>query len=145
MGQHVKELAPADIKQLLKVLWASYFMSDLSAGLAKASCLLFYARTFTTQRRWFRYGLWLGHTLNSLWWLTSIARVLLLCSPVERYWDRTKPGYCRSLSALYAGSAIPSVVIDVYVLVLPLPIIVGLSMKTSRKFLVAGAFFCGYM
>ena len=138
-------MAPADIKQLLKVLWTSYYMSDLGAGLAKASCLLFYARTFTTQRRWFRYGLWLGHTLNSLWWLTSIARCLLLCDPVDKYWDIEKPGFCRSDDALYAGSAIPSVVIDAYVLLLPLPIIVGLSMKISRKALVAGAFFCGYM
>ena len=137
-------MAPTDIKRLLKVLWVSYYMSDLGIALAKTSCLLFYARIFPIQSRWFRYGLWLGHTLNFLWWLTSIARCLLFCDPVDRYWDTEKPGFCRRPNALYIGNAIPSVVIDIYILLLPLPIIAGLSIKLGRKLFVLGVFVCGY-
>lgn len=145
LGNHIGTLPPQGVKQLLKVLWISYYMSDLGIALAKASCLFFYARTFTTQNRWFRYGLWLGQTLNFLWWLSAVARCLLFCDPVDKYWNVDKPGFCRSADALYIGSAVPSTVIDVFVLLLPLPMIARLSMKLSRKALVAGVFICGYL
>ena len=114
-------------------------------ALSKASVLFFYARIFTTQSRLFRYGLWVGHILNFLWWLTSIARCLLFCVPVDKYWNIQKPGFCRSADALYIGSAVPSVVIDAYVLLLPLPIIARLSMKLGRKTLVIVVFICAYL
>ena len=138
-------LSSSDITQLLKVLWASYFMSDLSVSLSKASVLFFYARVFTTRSRWFRYGLWLGHILVILWWLTSIARCLLFCEPVDKYWNIQKPGFCRSADGLYLSSAVPSVVIDFYILLLPLPIIGGLSMKLGRKILIIAVFICAYL
>ena len=137
-------MAPTDVKRLLKVLWVSYYMSDLGIALAKASCLLFYARIFTIRSWWFQYGLWLGHTLNFLWLLTCVARCLLFCDPVDKYWDIEKPGFCRRPDALYIANAVASVVIDIYILLLPLPIIAGLSMKLGRKLFVSGVFVCGY-
>lgn len=120
-------------------------MGDVGLALPKASVLFFYARVLTTQNRAFKYGLWLGHVLNVLWWIASIARCLLFCTPVDKYWNKSKPGYCRSADALYIGSAVPSVVIDLYILLLPLPIIWRLTMKLSRKILVAGVFLSGYL
>lgn len=119
-------------------------MADLGISLPKASVLFFYARIFTTQNRMFRYGLWLAHTLNLLWWISSIVRCLLFCAPVDKYWHTKKPGSCRGGHGLFIGSAVPSVVIDFFILILPLPMISGLSLKKSRKFLVIGVFICGY-
>ena len=120
-------------------------MGDAGISLPKASVLLFYARIFTTQNRIFRYGLWVGHALNSLWWIGAIARCLLFCSPVEKYWNIEEPGFCRSADALYIGSSVPSVVVDLYILLLPLPIIWSLSVRLDRKLFVIGVFACGYM
>ena len=146
MGQHVKTISPANLTKLLKVLWASYYMSDLGIMIPKASVLFFYARIFTTQQRWFRAGLWLAHILNVAWWLSAVARCLLFCNPVEKYWEgEAVPGFCRSADALYIGSAVPSVVIDFFVLLLPLPIIARLSMKLGRKAAITGLFICGYL
>ncbi|KAL6716059.1 hypothetical protein ACLMJK_007021 [Lecanora helva] len=145
LGQHVKTISPANSTQLFKVLWSSYFMSDLALTLSKTSVLLFYARIFSIRSTWFKWGLWLAHTLNFLWWLSSIARCLLFCTPVDKYWNHKKPGHCRGGGALYIGSAVPSVVIDILILLLPLPIIARLSMKASRKALVTGVFVCGYL
>lgn len=106
-------------------------MGDAGISLPKASVLLFYARIFTTLSRPFRYALWIGHTLNFLWWIGAIVRCVLFCSPTQKYWDTEKPGFCRSADALYVGSAVPSVVIDLYILLLPLPIIWTLFMRLS--------------
>ena len=146
MGQHKANLTPAALTKLHKVLWASYYMSDLGIMIPKASVLFFYARIFTTQSRWFRYGLWLAHILNVAWWLSAIARCLLFCDPVNKYWDGAAvDGFCRSADSLYIGSAVPSVVIDFFVLLLPMPIIARLSMKNSRKAMITGLFVCGYL
>ena len=120
-------------------------MSDLTTFLAKMSALLFYARVLTTQIRWFRYGLWLTQTLNFLWYLSSIARCFLSCVPVDKYWRPGKAGSCRDPNALYLGNVIPAVIIDLLILLLPLPIISRLSMKKSRKVLITGVFICGYL
>ena len=131
--------------QILKVSWITFWLSDAGTSLPKASVLLFYARIFTIQNRNFQYGLWVGHALNFLWWITAIARCLLLCWPVEKYWNTEEAGVCRSADALWIGSAVPSVVIDLYILLLPLPIIWTLSMRLGRKLLVIGVFACGYL
>jgi len=120
-------------------------MGDAGISLPKGSVLLFYARIFTTQNRAFRYALWVGHALNFLWWIGAIVRCVLFCSPVEKYWNTSEPAFCRNADVMYIGSAVPSVVIDLYILLLPLPIIWTLSMKLSRKLLVIGVFLCGYL
>ena len=120
-------------------------MGDIGLALPKASVLFFYSRVLTTQNRAFKYGLWFGHILNVLWWIASVVRCLIFCTPVDKYWNKAKPGHCRSADALYIASAVPSVAIDLYILLLPLPIIWRLSMKLSRKILVAGVFLSGYL
>lgn len=145
LGKHIDTLPKQSIEQVLKVLWISYFMGDAGISLPKASVLFIYARVFTTHNRAFRYGLWLGQILNFLSWIAAITRCLLFCTPVDKYWKTNKQGFCRSADALYIGSAVPNVVIDLYILLLPLPILLGLSLKLGRKMLVIGVFVCGYM
>ena len=144
LGNHIVDLPQNTIEQILHVLWISYFMADLGISLPKASVLFFYARIFTTRNRLFRYGLWFAHALNLLWWISAIVRCLLFCMPVDKYWDTKKPGWCRNGDGLFIGSAVPSVIIDFFILILPLLMISGLSLKISRKFLVIGVFICGY-
>ncbi|KAA6409751.1 MAG: hypothetical protein FRX48_06363 [Lasallia pustulata] len=145
LGKHAAKLPHQNIEQMLKVLWASYFMGDAGISLPKASVLFMYSRVFTTRNRAFRYGFWLGQTLNFLAWIAAITRCLLFCTPVDKYWKTNGPGFCRSADSLYIGSAVPNVAIDLYILILPLPILLGLSLKRARKFLIVGVFLCGYL
>ena len=145
LGQHAADVPPETLSQVFKVLWASYWLSDAGLSLSKASVLFFYARVFTTQTRWFKYGLWLAHGLNFCWWLSAVARVLLFCAPVQKYWEFALPGFCRSSESLYIGSAVPSVIIDLFILLLPLPLMSKLSLKLGRKILIIGIFLCGYL
>ena len=145
LGRRIETLPKENVSQILKVLWASYFMGDIGITLPKASVLFLYARVFTTNNRFFRYGLWLGHFLNVAWWLAAVGRCAAFCSPIEKYWNPKIPGKCLEPKALYISSALPSVVIDLYILLLPMPIIWILSLKAGRKLLVFGVFLCGYL
>ena len=144
LGKHITELTAFEVIRLLKVLWASYFVDDFGLMLSKASVLLFYARIFTTHKLWFRLGLWVCHILNLGWYLSGVARCLLFCSPVSKFWDAEIPGFCRNAGSLYIGSAVPSVTMDLFILLLPIPMIYQLSLKTGRKLLVVATFLCGY-
>lgn len=145
LGQHIDSLPPEDTMQIVKVLWASYWLGDLGISLPKASVLFFYARVFTTQNRGFKIALWIGQILNLLWWLTAIARVCLFCTPVQKYWEGALvEGVCRNADSLYIGSAVPSVILDLYILLLPLPMMARLNLKPGRKILLMGVFILGY-
>ena len=143
-GRHIKTIPSSNVEQLLKVLWVSYIMGDTCLTLTKISALLLYQRIFTSRSPWFRYALWVGYALAVLWWISAIIRVNLFCEPVDKYWQTKKPGFCRSSDDLYIGSAVPSVVIDLYILLLPIPQIWQLQLNKSKKLFISGVLICGY-
>ncbi|KAH7310895.1 hypothetical protein B0I35DRAFT_489801 [Stachybotrys elegans] len=65
--------------------------------------------------------------------------------PIERAWIPTMPGRCLNTGTLWMGSGISSLIIDVFILMLPLPILWRLQMKTARKLQISGVFVCGYL
>ena len=144
LGKHIENVSLPDELKLLKFLFALYFVYDLSITIPKCSALLFYARIFGNVSRTFVYSLWaIGFCifgwLISLWLFT-----LFLCDPVKKQWLPTTPGHCHPTSALWLGSAIPSVAIDLMILFVPIPMLWQLQMKKSRKALIIGVFLCGY-
>ena len=144
-GKHIKTIPFEDLKQLLKVLWIDYFMGDACLTLTKASALLFYQRVFTTNSVSFRYALWIAYALVFLWWISAIARCLLLCTPPQKYFKPEVSGHCRSSDALFIGSAVPSVTIDIYILLLPMPTLWQLHLSLARKILISAALISGYL
>lgn len=51
---------------------------------------------------------------------------------------------CGMMSRLHIGGAIPSVFIDLFILILPMPRVVGLRMGTARKIGLVITFALGY-
>ncbi len=54
-------------------------------------------------------------------------------------------GHCSNEDTLWLGSVIPSVIIDLIILIMPLPMIWKLQMKLTKKILIMGVFMCGYL
>ena len=144
LGQHITSLHPSDAVEQLKALYACYIIYDISITLPKISALLFYARVFGTQQKLFRYALYVTHGLAVAWLITVSLIGVFLCDPVKKQWEPTTKGHCHPNTLLWLTSAIPSVVIDLILLLLPLPMLWRLQMKTSRRLLVMTVFGCGY-
>jgi hypothetical protein len=144
LGRHADTLDERDVTILLELLFANYFLYNTGLSLAKLSVLLFYARIFDTGSSRFRYALYVTHALVLAWLLGICLSTLFLCKPIQKQWLPDIPGTCANTGGLWLGSAIPSVIIDLVILVLPLLMLWRLKTKKSRKLLTIGIFICGY-
>ncbi|KAI1771756.1 hypothetical protein F4818DRAFT_428963 [Hypoxylon cercidicola] len=146
LGVHVNTLPKEIVYQNLKLLFVAYFNYDIGLYLTKTSALLFYSRIFTKYQHvtWFNYTLYAVHALNTFWLLGIIFGTIFMCHPVSKNWITDEDGECGSTGALWLGSAIPSVVIDLIILLLPLPKIWFLQMSRARKSGITVVFMIGY-
>jgi hypothetical protein len=145
LGLHIEAIPPENIEPFLKFLWIIYYIFDTGTAVSKSSALFFYSRALGVQNSRFKYALWLVHAMNISWLIAILLGVTFMCNPVQRAWDTTLPGTCLNTGLLWQGSGITSLLIDVIILVLPLPMLWRLQMKTSRKLQITGVFMCGYL
>ncbi|KAI9035838.1 Major Facilitator Superfamily protein [Aspergillus affinis] len=146
LGHHTQFVEPKDLSIFLRLLYAIYFVYDIGLFFTKLSALLFLSRIFPwhANSKWFNYTIVATHCLNCAWLAGIIFGTVFMCNPVEKGWNPTLPGHCGTTSALWLGSAIPSVIIDLIILLLPLPKIWTLQMTTTRKMAIIGVFVIGY-
>lgn len=146
LGKHVWMVEEDDLALVLRIVYANYYTYDLALFLTKASALLFYSRVFPyhATETWFKVALYVVHSLNICWLLGIIFGTIFMCDPVQQGWDPTRGGTCGDTSALWIGSAVPSVVLDLMILLLPMPMIWGLRMSKARKGGISIIFLLGY-
>ena len=144
LGKHMDTLEPWQIELGLKILYAVYHPYNIAVALTKLSVIFFYARVFTTHNKWFRYSLWASGFIVIGILTFSIFESIFQCTPIARAWIPTLDGTCvDEQSAWYAHAAL-SMVTDVIILTLPLPMLWKLQLKWSQKALISGVFICGY-
>ncbi|KAI1097137.1 hypothetical protein F4804DRAFT_328510 [Jackrogersella minutella] len=145
LGLHVQVVSSGDVESFLKILWAVYFVFDTGTALSKSSALFFYARIFGVSNAKFKYALWVLHALNIIWLVIILFFVIFMCDPVESAWDIKGGGKCLNTGLIWQGSGISSLIIDVLILIMPLPMLWKLRMRTIQKMQVSAVFMCGYL
>lgn len=147
LGLHIGTVPPENIEPFLKLLWIEYFIFDTGTVASKSSALFFYSRTLivSKSRSRLNYSIWLVHFLNAAWLVSILVSVICMCDPIEKAWKPSTQGRCLNTGTLWMGSGISSLIIDVFILMLPLPVLWRLQMKTSRKLQISGVFICGYL
>jgi hypothetical protein len=145
-GRHIWMIPPENLPKIFKLLYSVYFVYDISLSVSKASALFFLTRLFPrhANSRWWNYTLWTTHAMNIAWAVGKILGVVFMCSPVQKGWDPMRPGHCAPTGRLWSGGTIPSVVIDLLILALPVPKIWSLRISRSRKVGVMFVFILGY-
>ncbi|KAI3342579.1 hypothetical protein F4824DRAFT_446776 [Ustulina deusta] len=146
LGRHIDTLPAENIEACLFALFIVYFIYDFTLFLTKASALFFYSRVFVrhTHTTRFRYALWIVHFLNLSWLLGITFGTIFMCNPVAKGYQPDLPGTCGPIGALWVGSAIPSVIIDLIILLLPVPKIWGLEISLAKKSGITVVFALGY-
>ncbi|KAI9652791.1 MAG: hypothetical protein M1831_006593 [Alyxoria varia] len=137
LGQHNQPLTPLVLKLLIskKIIW------NAGITLARISALLFYRRLFAHS---FKISFWLGVAANVVWFVLLFFLVMFSCSPTQRQWDRSFSGTCLPELPGQIVSSLTSVVIDLYILVMPMPILWRLQMRKVKKGLIGGILMLGY-
>lgn len=145
-GHHLSVLPITDLTRIAKDEFIIYFLYDAGLVFTKASALCFLRRIFPREAspRWFNACFWLGHGFNIIWLIGVFFGTLFHCAPIAKNWNTTLSGHCLSTSSLFIGSAVPSVFIDLFILILPLPRLLTLHVSMSRRIGIIIVFMLGY-
>lgn len=145
-GRHLLTLPMENLLRIAKNQFIVYFLYDAGLFFTKASALCFLKRIFPARASpaWFNISIWVGHSMNIAWLVGIVFGTLFMCVPIAKNWNTTLPGHCGSTSDLFIGSAVPSVIIDLFILILPLPRLWGLQTGLGRKIGIIAVFVLGY-
>ncbi|KAL8942327.1 MAG: hypothetical protein Q9211_001444 [Gyalolechia sp. 1 TL-2023] len=146
LGRHIW-VAPKDAR----VVWAQgLFVSELSYELimcsTKFSLLAFYWRIFKQSK--IRIPIYVLVAVVSCWGIAGILVILLQCQPVSEYWNRfavtdSAPHCGVNITQFFYGVAIPNILTDAALLVLPMPFIWKLHLPRAQKLALTSIFILG--
>ncbi|KAG8528784.1 uncharacterized protein KY384_006472 [Bacidia gigantensis] len=129
-----------------KVEYAAELIYQLAMTCVKLAILLFYYRLFNVNNR-FVIAIFVVGTVTLCWYFTSTFIIIFQCRPVNYMWTRvSKPlpgGWCIPQEELWTGSSVTSLITDVAVLCLPVPIIWKFSATAYQKVALSGVFLLG--
>lgn len=128
----------------LQMEFLSIVLTPLALGFTKFSVVCFY-------RRIFRGKIFSILTIALLvaiaaWGIAFFFAGLFICVPVEAFWTQPpgSPGCFNPIPLFYTG-AISDTVMDIIILVIPLPLIWQLHLSTRKKIALSGIFLLGIL
>ncbi|KAJ8131472.1 hypothetical protein O1611_g2156 [Lasiodiplodia mahajangana] len=151
VGHHISEivtLAPQVLQPMLKTVLIGQITWALANTGVKISIIDFYITLFGTNRK-FRQVSYSLMVAVGVYCLLVILIAFLLCQPLAFNWDTTIPGgHCGNRNSAFLTSGILNLILDVSVIILPLPMLWNLHMATHRKVALTllfsvGAGICG--
>ncbi|ETS75365.1 hypothetical protein PFICI_12309 [Pestalotiopsis fici W106-1] len=145
LGQHVQDVPPENLYKFLKILWAVHYTFDIGTVLSKASALFFYDRVLSANNSRFKHALWLVHAMNFAWLFARLFGDIFMCSPVQKAWNPALPGKCLNTGWLWTGFGVTGLLIDVIILIMPLPVLWKLRITTLRRIQICAVFVLGYL
>ncbi len=78
------------------------------------------------------------------WWIAINLLATFNCIPVDKYWKPKLSGTCTDTYEGFLAAAIPNFVTDVFLLLLPLPMLWRLHISWRSKIGLIFVFSCGY-
>ncbi|MCJ1350229.1 MAG: hypothetical protein MMC33_000210 [Icmadophila ericetorum] len=141
LGKHGAVLNPGDVSHFFKILYIYEIIYGWAISAVKYSILFFYWRIFKVDT--FRVPLYTMGVVCFAWFLAQEFGSIFKCIPASALWDSSVRGHCINLQQFILGVSVPNIVIDVALLVLPLPFVWGLQLNRSQKLAVSGIFLLG--
>ncbi|KAK4187027.1 hypothetical protein QBC35DRAFT_385940 [Podospora australis] len=134
LGAEMWSIKPTDITHLLAGQYASQVIYTVSRMLLRHSIVLFYLRIFAIGNG---KPIIIGTMIVNLLGSIGIAGLLgLQCLPVSYFWTRwdgLHDGYCISLGVSVWTSGIIIMILDLWVLLLPLPFVAKLQLSKRKR------------
>ncbi|TKA79218.1 hypothetical protein B0A55_03966 [Friedmanniomyces simplex] len=142
LGHHQADLRhdqTVTFQKTFLAIQATYF---LTATLNKTSILLLYKRTFGVVKR-FRQAVYFMLCLTASYLIICILTSLLGCRPISYFWNKDQPGLCFNETQFFRWNGVANLLLDVVVLLLPMPMIWRLQLTIKQKLALSGIFLLG--
>ncbi|KAL3297476.1 CFEM domain-containing protein [Colletotrichum asianum] len=137
LGDPVWTVAPTKMVEFLQMLFATQILYVVGLMTLKASVLFFFLRIFPA--RGFRKIIWATHGLNFLVGLIYIILTFAQCRPLSLYWtgwdknESYKNERCLDFNKFILSHAIINIILDVWMLILPLTQLYKLNLVLRKK------------
>ena len=121
-----------------EILWSA------AVFFVRASVLQLYIHIFRI--RSFRIACYTIHVVNASYFAATVLAACLICRPFAFNWDRSiHGGKCGNQKSLDLWIGIYNLLMDVTVVILPMPVLWGLQMAISKKLALSFMFGMGIM
>ncbi|KAJ4347712.1 hypothetical protein N0V95_005166 [Ascochyta clinopodiicola] len=134
-GLHYWDVPTSNAVILLKLFYVCQMLYIAVQIFSKVAILALYSRLFPDFITWFRWSVRGMITFMFVHGLVFFLLVIFQCWPIKSIWDKTvTDARCLPVSAAigFTGAAL-SIVEDVIILLLPLPLVWKLQMSTKKK------------
>jgi len=126
---------------LLQIVLIDEYIYLFNLTIIKLSILFMYKRLFPIQT--IRVAAQVLGGISITWALVYTIVASLQCIPLKKMWHPEVEGTCISLFGLYLGNAIPNVLTDMAILVLPLTQVWRLQVRLWQRIVLVGMFLLG--
>lgn len=143
-GRDIWTLTPQQITDFLFYFYLQTVFYFTNVTLIKLCLLLFYLRIFPSQT--VRRLLWGTLAFTAMYGVTFFFLAIFQCTPVRHFWlhwDGEHVGKCLNLSAIGWANAAFSIVLDFWMLAIPLSQLRNLTLNWKKKVGVGLMFFVG--
>ncbi|KAI9684642.1 MAG: hypothetical protein M1829_000015 [Trizodia sp. TS-e1964] len=142
LGKHILRNSNRDIEMFLLAEFIFEIIYCSAITTTKISILFLYRRLFATQYR-FKRMLVLTGVAVILWCFTFTFVVVFQCQPIHRAWQRTIPGSCLDVKAIFISASALNMATDLVVLALPMSIVWALQISRKQKIALTAIFTLG--
>lgn len=124
-----------------QILFAGGIIYPLAITAIKASILLLYQRMFDTPK--FVLSVRIIGAVVAAWCIAVVLVQIFDCNPIHGFWDTSTPSTCIDGAHFYIGSAVPNILTDVIILVLPIHMVWRLQTSLAQKIALSFTFLTG--
>ncbi|KAJ5943472.1 hypothetical protein N7516_003640 [Penicillium verrucosum] len=146
LGRDIWTLKFDNITRILYLFYIQELLYITCVSLVKIGFLLFYLRIFPTDR--IRRIIKISCIVTVCYWLGFLFAFAFQCSPV-RYnwtmWDGEHQGTCVNTNAMVVTAAALNIVLDVWIIALPIPKVLKLQASITTKIQVLLMFSIGFL
>ncbi|TLS26695.1 hypothetical protein PpBr36_04408 [Pyricularia pennisetigena] len=139
----VKRFGPDALELFFKVLMTFTLLWCATTMFTKLSVLLLFTTLFPTRRM--QMAAYVIGSFIIVWCTGAIIATLFMCQPFAMNWNRSIPGgHCGDDPLFYTILGVINIIVEVTILLLPMPVIYKLNMPLHRRLVVVGMFSLGF-
>jgi hypothetical protein len=141
MGRHVIVVSAYDQMMVRKGDYIFSHFYDLALVSVKLGILAFYWRVFVHPV--FRTVVLATASFVVAWGIGITVTLFLACRPLNAYWDAGVTGQCLTMVTFTYFTNISNLITDIWIFLMPVPMIWHLQLQTKKKLLLSFIFCIG--
>ncbi|KAF2767033.1 hypothetical protein EJ03DRAFT_276931, partial [Teratosphaeria nubilosa] len=145
IGRDFWTVPPDDITKILRIFYFDEMLYIAALPIIEIAICCTYLRIFP--QHGFRKAVFVALGLNLGYVVAFMVVTMFQCTPVNAAWltwDKEHGGTCRDINAQSWASAATNIVLDIFVVVLPMPVLWQLNLNPRKRLLVMLMFRVGF-